>query len=101
MSDGAKLIAAERLRQVQGEGWTPEHDDEHTDGSLAIVAACLAADGTDAVVLVGGEVEENPWGLIAKHGYKAGGNEVHKLAIAGALIAAEIDRRLRAQEPEP
>lgn len=35
-------IAAERLRQKQAEGWSLDHDDEHTDGSLAQVAACYA-----------------------------------------------------------
>src|SRR6516162_7451434 len=26
---GAELIAVERQRQINREGWTPEHDDEH------------------------------------------------------------------------
>ena len=34
-----RLIAAERERQVAGEGWTPEHDDAHADGSLGFAAA--------------------------------------------------------------
>jgi glucose/arabinose dehydrogenase len=44
---GVGLIAAERQRQVSQEGWTPEHDDTHTDGSLAGAAACLAVESTD------------------------------------------------------
>ena len=35
-------IAAERRRQTEVEGWSPEHDDEHTDGSMADVAAAYA-----------------------------------------------------------
>jgi hypothetical protein len=35
-------IAAERRRQVEAEGWTPEHDDQHGDGSMAVAAACYA-----------------------------------------------------------
>ncbi|PZQ21140.1 MAG: hypothetical protein DI569_12810, partial [Sphingopyxis macrogoltabida] len=35
-------IAAERRRQVEAEGWTPDHDDEHGDGSLAAAAATYA-----------------------------------------------------------
>jgi hypothetical protein len=35
-------VVSERSRQVMKEGWTPEHDDEHGDGSLAIAAACYA-----------------------------------------------------------
>lgn len=30
------------MRQVEVEGWTPEHDDEHYDGALADAAACYA-----------------------------------------------------------
>ena len=35
-------VAAERRRQVEVEGWTPEHDDEHEDGDLAKAASCYA-----------------------------------------------------------
>jgi hypothetical protein len=35
-------IYAERRRQVDDEGWTPEHDDRHTDRSLPLAAACYA-----------------------------------------------------------
>lgn len=35
-------IAAERRRQVLSEGWTVAHDDQHTDESLALAAACYA-----------------------------------------------------------
>ncbi len=36
-------IEAERSRQIQAEGWSIEHDDQHSDGSLADAAACYAA----------------------------------------------------------
>jgi hypothetical protein len=36
-------IAAERRRQVEAEGWTPEHDDEHFKGELGDAAACYCA----------------------------------------------------------
>ncbi len=36
-------VLTERERQKSQEGWTIAHDDEHTDGSLAQVAACYAA----------------------------------------------------------
>ena len=35
-------VAAERRRQIEVEGWTPEHDDCHRDGSLAKAAYCYA-----------------------------------------------------------
>lgn len=31
-------IAAERKRQIEAEGWTPEHDDAHDKGELARAA---------------------------------------------------------------
>jgi len=42
MSTGVEAIAAERKRQIEAEGWTPEHDDEHTNGEMADAAACYA-----------------------------------------------------------
>lgn len=36
-------IAAERLRQIEVEGWSLDHDDQHNDGSLALAAALYAA----------------------------------------------------------
>jgi len=105
-SPGADLIVAERRRQIEVEGWMPEHDDGHDDASLAVIAAALAVHGTDAVVVdaggrgtpgavneLGEQQDGDCWGLLAKHG----ANRVRALAIAGALIAAEIDRLLRRQ----
>ena len=43
-ASGADLIAAERRRQIEAEGWTPEHDAEHGGESLAI-AACTRDNG--------------------------------------------------------
>lgn len=44
MSDDVARVAAdvitERQRQIRQEGWSPEHDDEHTSGELAGAAAC-------------------------------------------------------------
>ncbi|STB30253.1 hypothetical protein [Citrobacter koseri] len=33
-------VIAERQRQQSVEGWTPEHDDEHCNGELAMAAVC-------------------------------------------------------------
>ncbi|MFU2754506.1 hypothetical protein ACM7N0_11960 [Pseudomonas aeruginosa] len=41
-------VQAERLRQVEDEGWTPEHDDEHSHGQMARAAACYALAGSSA-----------------------------------------------------
>lgn len=110
--DGAAMIAAERCRQIKAEGWTPEHDDEHTDGSLAMAAVCYAA--TEPVYVarrnVRGEYGPrttyvDPWpeswcdSWDKRPGPKPTREErIRALAKAGALIAAEIDRLHRASK---
>ncbi|EPB6908137.1 hypothetical protein L4Q18_000781 [Pseudomonas aeruginosa] len=41
-------VQAERRRQVEAEGWTPEHDDEHSYGQMGRAAACYALAGSSA-----------------------------------------------------
>lgn len=82
---GAELIAAERLRQVTGEGWTPEHDAEHTDGSMVRAAVCYASYGQKASA----PYPLWPW---ADSWWKPSDDPIKNLVRAGALIAAEIDR---------
>ncbi|AWF66844.1 hypothetical protein CSB92_0533 [Pseudomonas aeruginosa] len=41
-------VQAERRRQVEAEGWTPEHDDGHSHGQMARAAACYALAGSSA-----------------------------------------------------
>jgi len=38
MTKAALDVLAERRRQIEAEGWTPEHDDEHDAGALALAA---------------------------------------------------------------
>lgn len=49
-SDGTSAaladIRAERCRQMHVEGWTPEHDDQHSRGDMAMAAACYAIKST-------------------------------------------------------
>lgn len=35
-------VATERRRQIDAEGWTMEHDDQHDSDDLALAAACYA-----------------------------------------------------------
>jgi hypothetical protein len=62
-------------------------------GELRKVAAVLCAQGTDAWINdpSGYETGENVWGLEEK----LKDDDIHRLKVAGALIAAEIDRLLR------
>ena len=94
---GADLIHMERLRQISDEGWDAAHDARHTGGDLAVIAATLACDGLDAVVVDGRGwrgTEDAEWRLREKHG----GDRIRLLTIAGALIAAEIDRLILEEE---
>ncbi len=97
---GIERIAAERKRQIEQEGWTAGHDDQHHPGELAWAAYVYAmaaglvidADGADPPVL------EQP--LIFPFGpawWKPSTDPVRNLEKSGALIAAEIDRILRAR----
>jgi hypothetical protein len=83
---GAEMIADERQRQVQQEGWTPEHDDEHDEGEMAISAAAYALRHTHKKpIAVDLECEGSCFPLKPK-------DPIRNLVRAGALIAAAIDR---------
>ncbi len=91
---GVALIAQERQRQIEVEGWTPEHDDRHTEDELESAAAAY---------ILGPVVGYNYWPWVDETGepvgFKPRGHKpeqrLHDLTIAGALIAAELDRLLR------
>ena len=126
---GASLIADERKRQVEQEGFSPEdHDMEYDDEGSALAMAAIAyiASATKREVLVrhasirasrGGPKEDGDdlsapvesffdpfpsdwcgeysqdgtnWDKRKKH------SRLRQLVIAGALVAAEIDRLQRA-----
>jgi len=89
-----KLIAAERREQAR-KGWTAEHDDVHRDGELVVAATCYSLvpfcseHGCDAAITP----ESWPWD--ADSWKPSPGDPIRDLVKAAALIAAEIDRRLR------
>lgn len=88
---GAERIAAERRRQVGVEGWTPEHDAEHTESELLIAASgYLYAGVTGNLSRPMGWPWHPDW-------WKPSDDPTRNLVKAGALIAAEIDRLQAAQ----
>lgn len=97
---GVLLISAERTRQVKEEGYTPERDAQFTDGSLAQAAAYYCA--VCGVASVPNHEDEDlkmsplyPWRWCTR-GQKREGETMptdKDLIKAGALIAAELDRR--------
>jgi hypothetical protein len=91
-----QLIADERFRQVEAEGFTPDGDDEYLAGQLAAAAVCYATPHTNRM-----------WGRIPalwpwitawwkpapQHKWKEEDAErIKELVKAGALIVAEIER---------
>ena len=82
----ARDVTAERLRQVATEGWTPEHDDAHEDGSLARAGACYALHALEFEPFDVPEI----WPLGARSWKPSA--ERRDLVKAGALILAEIER---------
>jgi len=116
---GIELIGVERQRQIEAEGWTPEHDDAHTDGSLALAAVCYATpirlyekyehaaglslddpwpDSWDLQWdkrLTYGSCRRNPGHLPPDPRTYSKAERIDLLVKAGALIAAEIDRLQR------
>lgn len=91
--DGATLIDAERTRQVTEEGYTPEHDAGHGEG-LPWAAWSYLDRAVNPTAEPSGPPTMWPWEETA---WKADASPLRHLVIAGALIAAEIDRRLHAQ----
>jgi len=101
-SSGVELIAAERKRQIEKEGWTAEHDRGHSPSDLAKAAACYAAGepifveqrraigGSDKLPIV---IFANAWPW-EDCWYKPK-TQLRDLVRAGALIAAAIDRLQR------
>ncbi|MCU1591562.1 MAG: hypothetical protein JWP11_2818 [Frankiales bacterium] len=103
--DGALLIAAERQRQIDVEGYAAEHDALHDTGNPAIAGDLAEAAFCYLTEVLGGHQLEAhhpavahepcpsptewPW---AAADWKPSADPVRNLVKAGALIAAEIDR---------
>lgn len=77
-------VLSERRRQVEAEGWTPEHDDQHTDGGMADAAALYAS------LRVRHITGFATWPWDAK--WWKPKDRRSDLVRAGALILAEIER---------
>ncbi len=93
MKTGIELIAEERQRQIDVEGFSKEDDRRYNHGQLATAAACYAItpDGTNI-----GEIIRRLWPFDMSWFKPAKGkfpeSRIRELSKAGALIVAEIDR---------
>ena len=93
--DAIDLIGIERQRQINRKGYGAEHDDAHGDGGLLHAGLLIALDVAGLELAhcdppdLGG-----PWpDVLCLHvREKYAGDDVRRLTIAGAMIAAAIDR---------
>lgn len=94
-------IRNERCRQMQSEGWTPEHDDTHSDGEMARAASCYAMTGSAKWLCDRARRERRgnmrapadwPWSI----GWWKPKDTRSDLVRAAALLVAEIERIDRA-----
>jgi hypothetical protein len=103
---GVARIAAERVRQVQEEGWSTEHDDQWRESELALGAVAYVLQA------IGHGLDVAPQELAAAHppsdwwpwvddeggGFKPSPDAIRNLEKAAAMLAAEIDRLVRLRE---
>lgn len=102
---GAQMIGNERERQIKL--WGDAHDDKHRNGELAeaaiVYVRCALTASNPHSSLAAAPMPDPPsdWPWEAEWFDPKWSDPVRTLVKAGALIAAEIDRLLRAGSPDP
>lgn len=117
--DGIELISQERIRQIEQERRTTDHDSKHVNGELALAAVCytLLPDKRGEKItadregwsgggrhydsewcLLGRKVVPEHWPWLGCYWKPTPNDRIRELVKAGALIAAEIDRLLEIQD---
>lgn len=89
MKSGIELIAEERQEQLAKHNWSLEHDTEHKDGEL-LKAALIVAHNSSCLNSPLSQLVGPEWAWTIRSNIL--GDNIHRLKVAGALIAAEIDR---------
>lgn len=100
---GVALIATERMLQIEEKGWTPEHDGQHVNFELikAAMYYCAYDEVAAEVFDLQGYKDQievlfpSTWAERWKKRRGFPEPTDYDLAKAGALIAAELDRRAR------
>lgn len=94
IAEAARDVLAERQRQISAEGWTQEHDDQHSSGQMALAAACYALVGSidRSPGAFKTPLQNWPW----QASWWKPTTPRRDLVKAGALIIAEIERLDRA-----
>lgn len=86
-------IHAERQRQIEKEGWTQEHDDQHEDGELMRAGMIYLHYGTKYSAPIG--TNNCPSGWPWEPQWWKPKDRRRNLIRAGALFMAERERKLR------
>lgn len=94
MKSGIKLIAKERKRQIEVEGWSLRHDATHDKGELLQAAMCYARPESKRKYKkqFNGPAWLSGWPWPSGFWKPTPNDRIRELVKAGALIAAEIDR---------
>lgn len=95
MKTGIELIAEERQRQIEKEGWTKEHDAQHKNDELANAAICYADPNIhyhQENRIMRHRIPNEFWPKQWDIRWFKPTDRIRDLVKAGALIAAEIDR---------
>lgn len=101
--DGPWLIARERQRQINKEGFDDAGDDDFIEGELVAAGRSYALYAEMQAIRKVSPVPDDffpktwPW---MRRWWKPSPDPVTNLVKAGALIAAEIDRHLRARKKQ-
>lgn len=100
MSDFLNLVKAERQKQINKHGYTPEHDDEHTDGSIADAGACYGANSDNlwAFGEYGQTGLKEVWAWDYEFFKKEDHDRKQQLIIGAAFYMAEYERIVRAEQ---
>ena len=102
MNSAIELIAAERQRQIDVEGFDADHDDRE-NGLGLLPDAAAAYTRVAGAQARGATADEFPADMMVCEGdwpwdekwWKPSGNPIRNLVKAGALIVAEIERLQR------
>lgn len=111
---GVAMIDDERTRQFAEEGYTDLHDDEHSRGEFVAAASAYLMSCVDMPDELPDDVPEEARPMMEmmmaaapmmaqmswpfdKDSFKPSDDILRNLVRAGAFIAAEIDRRVRAE----
>lgn len=92
---GVGHIAFERAYQVHGKEYDALHDDRHDRGELVRGAIAYLLAGTEPQGRIDGHAPASFWPWNRGPAWEPEADLVTNLAKAGAMIAAEIDRRRR------